>query len=122
MSDIMVWFDHHCMSLLFVQAQFMRTDQSHRFHSNARYLLSLEPFLGWRGFTVDFLFTLTFGLSRFGIGTPLLYAEYMAPKAHWFMKLGATLLYAVSVIWYFAIVKMFYRTWLGKQRKTRRDE
>eukprot|EP00042_Codosiga_hollandica_P022480 m.83349 g.83349 ORF g.83349 m.83349 type:complete len:164 (+) comp50804_c0_seq28:425-916(+) len=45
-------------------------------HSGTRY-----------GFAVDFLFTLTFGLFRFGLGTPLLIHEYLTPHAHWFMKM-----------------------------------
>eukprot|EP00042_Codosiga_hollandica_P022481 m.83224 g.83224 ORF g.83224 m.83224 type:complete len:269 (+) comp50804_c0_seq8:72-878(+) len=74
-------------------------------HSGTRY-----------GFAVDFLFTLTFGLFRFGLGTPLLIHEYLTPHAHWFMKMGATLLYAVSVIWYFGILKMFYKSHLRPSR------
>ncbi len=72
-----------------------------------------------RGLLVDMFFMVTFGLSRLGVGTPLLYFSLLEPKIHWFIKTGAVVLYAVSVVWFAAVVRMFVRSHLRPRKPLR---
>lgn len=71
------------------------------------------------GFVVDSIFTVVFGAARLGLGTPLLVAEYRNEHAHWFMKLGATLLYLVSIVWFVAILNMFRKKYLSSGSRSK---
>lgn len=71
------------------------------------------------GFIADTVFTITFPLVRFTLGTALLYSTFREGRTHWFLMAGATALYVLSIVWFVAIVKMYRKRYL--RRTPRKD-
>jgi hypothetical protein len=70
-------------------------------------------------FVTDTIFTVSFAFVRFGVGTPLLYCTFREGRTHWFLMIGATALYILSIVWFVAIAKMYHKRYMrAKSSKT----
>jgi hypothetical protein len=74
------------------------------------------------GFVADTLFAVTFFVIRFTLGTALLWATlFKERKTNWFLMVGAVALYVLSIVWFVAIVKMYWKRYIARPvtRKTK---
>lgn len=65
------------------------------------------------GFTADTMFAFTFASIRFTFGSALLYCVLRELRTHWFLIIGACVLYAVSIVWFVQIVRMYIRRYVA---------